>query len=421
MQFHIGPKYQYKSWLDLENNFGVKWPLTSLDDSIKRGFGNLPYHKLKRIQINIEAPEMRDPGQVLCLHKKCTNLAELLEQAKQGLPDIEISLFDSSSAQWSLESGEAQRSIWVDRRKHYPPEFNKFDTGRENIFNRVYDYIVVLQTFSRLRNARSAIIHSPNNMRIDHNFMEGIALTLMEREPTGSYLDADDSWDDATLQKEMDEIYMGLDLDLDVLPGPTANWMRLDRFSCWYSDKFGGESKYEKEYIRLTGTLTDDRAISRWKWSLYKRYACLLAFNPTKPTCPDRSTKDLTLLILMNDLFLSDDVKTMNEAVDLGSIVGKWTQDAWHKGRYAWPKGIPPFESEECSSVLKSSRREAVTRQLQESLEQSLFHWEWRENIKFVNSRQLSLDADLVINLAKPRARCGIQKHEEHQTSSRVK
>ena len=82
LHFHVSLKYQYKSWLDLENNIGVKWPLTSLDGSIKRGFGNLPYHKLKSIQINIEAPELRDPGQVLCLHKKCTNLAELLEQAK---------------------------------------------------------------------------------------------------------------------------------------------------------------------------------------------------------------------------------------------------------------------------------------------------------------------------------------------------
>ena len=56
----------------------------------------------------------------------------------------------------------------------------------------------------------------------------------------------------------------------------------------------------------------------------------------------------------MNDLFLSGHVKTMKEAVDLGSIDGKWIQDACYKGNYAWPKGIPPFNSEECSSVLKS-------------------------------------------------------------------
>ena len=329
----------------------------------------------------------------------------MLEQAKQGLPDIEISLFNSSSAQWSLETGEPQRSIWIDRRQLYPPEFNEFDPAREEIYNRDDDYVVVLHTFSRLRNARSAIIHSPDNMRIDHDFMEGIALTLMEIEPAGSYLDPDDSWDDATLQKKMDQIYMGIDLDLDVLPGPTANLMRLDRFSCWYSDKFGGESKYEKEYIRLTGTLTDDRAISRRKWSLYKRYACLLAFNPTQPTCPHRYMNDWTLLRLMNDLFLSDDVKTMTDAVDLGSNDGKWVQDAWHKGSSAWPQGIPPFQFEECSSVLKSSHRGAVTRQLQESVEAGLFHWEWRENIKSLTHRHPSFDANFIIQFARPRAR----------------
>ena len=57
LQFHVGSKYQYKSWLSLEINCGVKWSLPSLEDSIKRGFGNLPYHKLSRIRINIEAPD----------------------------------------------------------------------------------------------------------------------------------------------------------------------------------------------------------------------------------------------------------------------------------------------------------------------------------------------------------------------------
>ena len=213
---------------------------------------------------------------------------------------------------------------------------------------------------------------------------------------------------------------MGFDLDLDVLPGPTANWMRPDRFSCWYSDKFGGESKYEKEYIRLTSTLTDDRAICRRKWSLYKRYGCLLAFNPIHPTCPYNSCKDSTFLTLMNDLFLSDGVKTMKEAVELGSIEGKWIQDAWHKGSYAWPKGIPPFDSEECFSVLQSWRRGFVTQRLQESLEWILFHWEWREGIKYLISRQTSPDAYVDIHLARPRARYGIQKNKGFQSRSRV-
>ena len=114
--------------------------------------------------------------------------------------------------------------------------------------------------------------------------MKGIALTLMERVPAGTYLDPDDSWEDATLQIEKDQKHSDLDLDLDLLPGPTANWMRLDRFSFWYSNKFSGGSKYEKEYRIITGTLTDDRAISRRKWSLYKRFACLLVFNFTTHT-----------------------------------------------------------------------------------------------------------------------------------------
>ena len=41
-------------------------------------------------------------------------------------------------------------------------------------------------------------------MRNHHIFLEGIALTLVEKEPAGTYLDVNDSWDDATLQKEMD-------------------------------------------------------------------------------------------------------------------------------------------------------------------------------------------------------------------------
>ncbi|KAI4278616.1 MAG: hypothetical protein L6R38_005210 [Xanthoria sp. 2 TBL-2021] len=282
LQFHISPEYQYKSWLTLESNFVTDGSprlliLQDLNHTLQQGFDKLPFEKLKKIQINIGAPDAADPGQAICLHKKCVDLAALLEHAKHGLPDIEINLVDTSSAKWSSDD-KPQRSVSIDPTRHFPYyEFDGKGPCRTSLFwtrfhpenkpsrsleldpwksetrNNYEDNEIVLYAFCHLRNARSAKVSGPEQPA-DYCFNRNVARNLEEEEPFGTYPEPGDVWGDQCIQEDRDKLFMHLDLDLDLLPGPTADMMRLDRFSSWYSSTFGGESKYEKEYERIIKT-----------------------------------------------------------------------------------------------------------------------------------------------------------------------
>ena len=130
LHFRISPEYQYKSWLTLESNFDAEWPprlrvLESLDHALQQRLHQLPFEKLKKIKINIAAPDTADPGQLICLYKKCVDLAALLENAKHGLPDMEINLLDSAFAKWSSGNNRQPTSISIDPERHFP--YYEFD------------------------------------------------------------------------------------------------------------------------------------------------------------------------------------------------------------------------------------------------------------------------------------------------------
>lgn len=121
LKFCVCPTYQYKSWLSVENQFNREWPLQNLDHAIRSGLHKLHYEKLGKIEINIEAPDWKDPGQIICLYKKCVDLASLLENAKTGLPDIEINLLDSPLATW-VDDSRPESSIAYPLSNHYAYE-----------------------------------------------------------------------------------------------------------------------------------------------------------------------------------------------------------------------------------------------------------------------------------------------------------
>lgn len=346
LQIIIGPKYKYKSWLTIETNFGATWSLQNLDDAMKRGFDQLPYEKLRMIQINIEAPDRRDPGQIICLHRKCGALAALLGNAKHGLPDIELHLLDSTSAKWSLK-GKPQQSVAVDRERRYPPQDAIIDRTNEVASMFEDDIEIVLFAFSRIRNARSFKILIPADVHGDDSFINYMAELMMKRDPVGSYLVPIDGGNNAAIQRAYDEISMNLDVELDILPGITASMLRLDRFSSWYTDKLGGESKYERECERI---------IKAWKCPVMRRslmerlqlrYTAMRAFNPGsliyRYTTPE-------LLAIMDCLYVSNHVKSVDEAVKLGLMSDEWDQDVWHNGCY--PLGIGPFSYRPFSSTI---------------------------------------------------------------------
>jgi hypothetical protein len=69
LRFQVFPEYQYRSWLTVESNAGTRWHLQDLDDAVSRGFGKLPYEKLKGIRVEIDAPCRRTQAKYLPLEK----------------------------------------------------------------------------------------------------------------------------------------------------------------------------------------------------------------------------------------------------------------------------------------------------------------------------------------------------------------
>lgn len=246
LRFQVLPEYQYQSWLTIECNAGKKWHLQNWNDALSRGFVKLPYEKLKGIQVEIFAPCRMDPGQIVCLWKKCLDLARLLEHSGRGLPNFEIHLKDSTGAKWFFDD-KPQSSVAVDRSKRFPPRDKVIDRSNEQSHIKDKDYKIALTPFCRHRNVKSAKIYLPEDMGFDKQFAYNMEKVLVQKEIFGHWLNVDDPWDDKSLQDNQDQMFMDLDIELDMLPGITANMMCLERFSSWYTDRSGSESKYERE------------------------------------------------------------------------------------------------------------------------------------------------------------------------------
>jgi hypothetical protein len=55
LAFKLLPLYRRNSWIIVTNQLGATWFLESLSHAISLGFANIPYAKLKRIEIEIPA------------------------------------------------------------------------------------------------------------------------------------------------------------------------------------------------------------------------------------------------------------------------------------------------------------------------------------------------------------------------------
>jgi hypothetical protein len=347
LQFHISPNYQYQSWLSIMTRQGAELHLRDLQDATSRGFLDLLYKKLEAIKIEIKAPAWEDPGQIVCLWKKVTDLVDFLSQVG-GLPDVEVHLQDSERAKWSTE-GKPQQCI---------PQYNLFP-GYDHY---EVDFEAILLPFCRLRNVPTASVHTTENIKGSGNLIENYALTMMMEEPFGKALD-DSVWSDDYTQQCLDTIHFQFDDALDDLPGYTARMMRLDRFSSWYTDELHSESKYLRELERIYHGkyFTPDNS----KFKIEHRYRLMLTFNPMsgkmqeiqclQTSCREhkppylwdesewRSYRKLKLRLSTKYWagaeYYSD---TEDEAGGLCRM-DEWDRDAWH--RY-YVNGIPPLNSE---------------------------------------------------------------------------
>lgn len=324
LKFRVSPTYHYKSWLSVEFNSASEKILQDLSHAKRIGFFDFHFEKMNKIVINIEAPDdWKDAGQQICLYKKCVALASLLENAKKGLPRIEIHLIEPSESKWS--EGSSTISCFLRQHFAYEPTVEEYNLlGNHFMFDPPE---IVLQAFYRLRNARSAEICAPSD-RFHAGKYDNELSGLTHPVPFNPDLDADDLEE----QQLADQLFVELDLALDLLPGNTANMLRLARFSSWYDDASGSDSSYEREMKRIIKMWPSRRVQERRIYSLYERYSGMLIFNR------NLSTQHRT------ECSYTD---ALENAGNSGTTNSSWDQEAWHIGRLAWDEGIPPFNSEE--------------------------------------------------------------------------
>ena len=227
----IKPLYQYLSGLQSNqptspSNFSFQRIDKGLSEADDHQFNTAPYQHLRKIFVDIEAPNPDDPAQVICLYRKCVALAEMLEaRGYFGLPKIQITFLDSSTdnSKWASD-GKSQQSI-------------RSFAGT--------DIQLVACSFACLCKIKFVKFHGLAS-REDALYTANITRLMMLTNEYHKWQYPILSVMDKEVRMESHRMFADVEALLDDVPGETANKMRLDRFSTWSADIRGHRSLYAK-------------------------------------------------------------------------------------------------------------------------------------------------------------------------------
>lgn len=220
----------------------------------------LPFHAFKRVDIDIHAPDPRDPAQLIRGFQQVTRLLDWLlprwrrpydppateAEIESGshntgfdLPHIKLTFLQTPRRAWGKTCELAARTK--------PPQQSNFNA---EIFDRS-DLEIMLLPFQRIRYAEQMTIILPDGR--PHPIFEEICflvlMSAVHRTPFGLCGDPNGPVGelDSRLQSLEDYCHVCLDYMLDYIPGSNANKLRLERFRNW-SSKWRREMKH-----RLSG------------------------------------------------------------------------------------------------------------------------------------------------------------------------
>jgi hypothetical protein len=296
---HIVNKYS-QSWGHARNEINTASPHRDeiLDD--------MPIDEFGKIRILIDAPNSRDPGQIVRVWNQCSRLmSALLPQWKSvvdipeteadliiprgrktsELPAIEIVLRESGAKTWNAKTWNSGDNL-----NHSFPSYDSWDYATQPGCilpeGQYSDLEVVLMPFCRIRNATSVTVRLPPNCpnnryinairtflsvetkwsvpfgKLDHSsgqssFVSGSFLW-------GSWDDQDEVVegfeDDETILSREHVMSAWLDYLLDDMDGDTARLLRRERFENWCS-------AYEFQHARILTGMPATR--SQWFGSAY--------------------------------------------------------------------------------------------------------------------------------------------------------
>ncbi|KAL2063586.1 hypothetical protein VTL71DRAFT_5391 [Oculimacula yallundae] len=316
------PEYKHKSWIRARNTKRVQWEFEDLQDATSRGFCDLPWHEL-RVRIWIAPPERNDSAQIICLYKKVRALVEVLKKAK-GFRSLWVYFKHTKDTSWF---DDARPQCSIEKMAHLLP----WELG---IRGAKWDYEFIFPMFLQIQNVKVAKISSSEIiegkqeyaiMNMNHKFAKGQEImstfTINKAQNKSVY------YHGIPIQVHLDAVFLRMERMLDDYPSNTANMLRLERFSSWYTDKLHGKSPYEDELKRML--LAGMNGLS----TMTTRYRIMRAHNPL--SLAYRSAFRQTL--------------ESYKHLDITDARG-WSKEAWH---CVYRNGILPLESKEIDQVYR--------------------------------------------------------------------
>lgn len=237
----------------------------------------LPFHRLKCVRFEIEAPHPHDPGQLIQMWNKLCWLLDLLPNLER-LPDVEVCAVETSDRKW-CKNGR----LLITSKDKVPSNLTHWQW--------LSNLEILLTPFLRLRMAKTIVVIHPFEgcKELLDTLISNILRKATSTIPFGLDHNCDDEDSDDESANIDDEVTLSMedtwtvwfDYILDDLPGPSARFARLERFSTW-------NMHYEKNMwclingweTSMGGCLLSDSERHSMVEALTERVLAKLAFNP---------------------------------------------------------------------------------------------------------------------------------------------
>lgn len=318
------PRPNQPSTIEVYDQLGTSWSLypryhQPVDEQayLSSVWKDLPFHKLKATRFEVEAPDPNDPAQLILIWNKLCWLMDTLQHVK-SFSRIEVHALESAERSWLFEGGLQQSLI------------NKLPSTMGDDFT---DLEILLSPFLRLRNAQRIELRNPGDGKDQmlDELTENIRHKAVSTIPFGQYVNDDDT-DDEMIISDEDTWTVWFDHILDDLPGPSAPFIRLERFWNW-------GAQYERNMWCLIqgkcgmgGALLSVSQQYETLMSLVRRCQARRAFNPMSFRHVQEEEDEW-------DWYLWDEMAPE-------SLVSSTGKDGWCPGKWwTYQEGIPRTSS----------------------------------------------------------------------------
>ena len=288
MAFIILPEYKHKSWFQVSASRGFSKTIQNFQDAKRLGFKRFPYSKLKQIVIAVEAPSPHDQGQLICLWKKCLDVAELLEHNLDGFQSIHFDfvggrclrqLIDEEPANfgslpWQMTRSKARK--WSNKGEAHM----SLSGDRPSSLLEV-DFVVVLQAFWRLQNVKQVKVHLLSFSGC--KWVRAFEAKLQDENRFSSNA-LSTVWVNHLDQEMFDNTFMDIELELSFLSGVNAHLMRIQRLSSWYEgNQIDSGSRYEQRIRDVLERRRNKYFVKEYPLEVDHRGALYILMRECKP------------------------------------------------------------------------------------------------------------------------------------------